>query len=110
MRVAKPDIPAMTDNYKRENRICAAVILKNPAAYPKGSALEQWARLVEYLEVFPLPHDEQPSMEVARVVANRSALGYRVAVTGSLRWFEAWYIANAFEMVAADLKEELCSK
>lgn len=42
----KPDIPAMTDNYKRENRICAAVVLKNPAAYPKGSALEQWARLV----------------------------------------------------------------
>jgi len=67
-------------------------------------------RLVEYLEVFPLPHDEQPLMEVARIVANRSALGYRVAVTGSLRWFEAWYIANAFEMVAADLKEELCSK
>lgn len=67
-------------------------------------------RLVEYLEVFPLPHYKQPSMEVARVVANRSALGYRVAVTGSLRWFESWYIANAFEMVAADLKEELCSK
>lgn len=67
-------------------------------------------RLVEYLEVFPLMHDEQPSMEVARIVAHRSALGYRVAVTGSLRWFEAWYIANAFEMSAADETEVLCSK
>ena len=42
----KSDIPAMTEHFKRENRICAAVILKNPTAYPKGSALERWARLV----------------------------------------------------------------
>lgn len=45
-RAERPDIPGMTDHYKRQNRECAAVILKNPTAYPKGSALEKWARLV----------------------------------------------------------------
>lgn len=46
MKATKPDVPAMTDHFKRENRVCAITILKNPTAYPKGSALEQWARLV----------------------------------------------------------------
>ena len=45
-RTAKSDIPAMTDHYKRENRIAALVIIKNPVAYPKGSANEVWARKV----------------------------------------------------------------
>jgi hypothetical protein len=41
-----PNIPAMTEHYKRENRVAALVIIKNPAAYPKGSANEIWARKV----------------------------------------------------------------
>jgi hypothetical protein len=42
----KSDILAMTEHYKRENRVAALVILKNPTAYPKGSANELWARKV----------------------------------------------------------------
>jgi len=42
----KADIPAMAEHYRRENRVAALVILKNPTAYPKGSANEIWARKV----------------------------------------------------------------
>jgi hypothetical protein len=38
--------PEMTDHYKRENRVAALVVLKNPIAYPKGSKDETWARQV----------------------------------------------------------------
>lgn len=39
-------VPAMTARFKRENAVAAAVVLKNPVAYPPGSAMEQWARKV----------------------------------------------------------------
>jgi hypothetical protein len=45
-RPEKPNIPAMTEHYKRENRVAALVIIKNPTAYPKGSVNEIWARKV----------------------------------------------------------------
>ena len=46
MKRDKPDIPAMTDRYKRENAVAATVIIKNPTAYPPGGAMERWARMV----------------------------------------------------------------
>lgn len=67
-------------------------------------------RLIEYLEAYPLMRGASPSAELARHMACRSSIGYRVALADSLRAFQLWYIANSFSMVAADLKEELCSK
>lgn len=49
MKPRKPkeaNILAMTEHYKRQNRIAALVIIKDPVAYPKGSANEMWARKV----------------------------------------------------------------
>jgi hypothetical protein len=41
-----PDIPAMTDKYKRDNRVAATVIVKNPTAFPPGGVMERWAQMV----------------------------------------------------------------
>jgi hypothetical protein len=38
--------PEMTDHYKREYRVAAITVLKNPHVYPKGSKDEAWARQV----------------------------------------------------------------
>jgi len=42
----KAESVVMTEQYKRENAVCATVIIKNPVAYPVGSEMERWARLV----------------------------------------------------------------
>ena len=46
MKAKKTEKEVMTEQYKRENVVCATVILKNPVAYPVGSEMERWARLV----------------------------------------------------------------
>ena len=46
MKAKKTEKEVMTEQYKRENVVCATVILKNPVAYPVGSEMERWARMV----------------------------------------------------------------
>lgn len=74
------------------------------ASRPSGTCV------AEYLEVFPLMRGYLPSIGLVQHIACRSSLGYKVAVTDSLRAFQAWYIAAGFKMVAADMREVLCSK
>jgi len=67
-------------------------------------------RHVEYMEVYPLMRGGSPSADLARHIACRSSIGYRVGMPDSLRAFQVWYLAQAFAMAAADMKEVLCSK
>jgi hypothetical protein len=46
VKAKKAESVVMTEQYKRENAVCATIILKNPVAYPVGSEMERWARLV----------------------------------------------------------------
>ena len=46
VKAKKEEILTMTEHYKLENVVCATVILKNPVAYPVGSEMERWARMV----------------------------------------------------------------